>query len=107
MTIEAALVISVLSLTSALYFNIWNKNRNSQKDADDAKKEVKAETKQETAANTMVMIKLEMISEDLKEIKSENKNFREDISTLRERMAKVESSLKSYHKRIDGEKTEE
>lgn len=42
-------------------------------------------------------------SNDIKEIKSENRDFREDISALRERVAKVESSLKSYHKRLDGE----
>ena len=61
------------------------------------------ETKQETENNTLVVMKLEMISDTLKEIKNENRNFREDISTLRERVAKVESSLKSYHKRLDGE----
>ena len=61
------------------------------------------ETKQETENNTLVMMKLEMISDDIKEIKNENRNFREDISALRERVAKVESSLKSYHKRLDGE----
>ena len=49
------------------------------------------------------MIKLENIANDIKEIKSENRDFREDISALRERVAKVESSLKSYHKRLDGE----
>ena len=48
-------------------------------------------------------MKLENIADDLKEIKAENRNFREDISMLRERVAKVESSLKSYHKRLDGE----
>lgn len=92
MTIELSLLLSGVSVAFAIYFGIASKHRNEKKDTQD-----------ETAASTAVMIKLESIADDLKEIKAENRNFREDISLLRERVAKVESSLKSYHKRLDGE----
>ena len=92
MTIEVALLLSGVSVAFAIYFGIASKRRNEKKD-----------TQEETAASTAVMMKLENIADDLKEIKAENRNFREDISMLRERVAKVESSLKSYHKRLDGE----
>ena len=96
MTIEVSLLISGISVAFALYFGICNKKRNETNDT-------KLETEKEAQTNTMVMMKLESISDDIKEIKAENKNFREDISNLRERVAKVESSLKSYHKRLDDE----
>ena len=84
MTIEVSILLTGISVAGALYFGLSTKKRNEKND-------------------TLVMMKLEMISDDLKEIKTENRNFREDIATLRERVAKVESSLKSYHKRLDGE----
>lgn len=92
MTIEVSLLLTGISVAFAIYFGINTKHRNEKQD------------EQKTAAtNTEVMMKLENISDDLKDIKAENRNFREDIANLRERVAKVESSLKSYHKRLDGE----
>lgn len=103
MTIELSLLLSGISIAFSIYLGLASKSRNEKRDVkDDTEKEVK-ETKQETESKTLMMVKLEMISNDLKEIKNENRNFREDISLLRERVAKVESSLKSYHKRLDGE----
>ena len=40
---------------------------------------------------------------DLKDIKRESRENREEMKTLRERVVIVEQSLKSYHKRLDGE----
>lgn len=51
----------------------------------------------------MVMVKLENIADDLKDIKRESRENREEMKTLRERVVIVEQSLKSYHKRLDGE----
>lgn len=39
----------------------------------------------------------------LKDIKRESRENREEMKTLRERVVIVEQSLKSYHKRLDGE----
>ena len=103
MTIEISILLTGVSVAAALYFGLATKRRNEKNDAMQDTEKAVNETRQETENNTLVMMTLEMISDDLKEIKTENRNFREDISLLRERMAKVESSLKSYHKRLDGE----
>ena len=100
MTIEISILLTGISVAAALYFGLATKRRNERLDAKQDTEKAVNETKQETENNTLVMMKLEMISDD---IKDENRNFREDISALRERVAKVESSLKSYHKRLDGE----
>ena len=49
------------------------------------------------------LVKLENIADDLKDIKRESRENREEMKTLRERVVIVEQSLKSYHKRLDGE----
>lgn len=103
MTIEISILLTGISVAAALFFGLSTKHRNEQNDVKADTEKVVDKTKQETESNTLVMIKLEMISNDLKEIKSENREFREDISMLRERLAKAESSIKSYHKRLDGE----
>ncbi|MBD5550246.1 MAG: hypothetical protein HDQ96_03590 [Lachnospiraceae bacterium] len=103
MTIEISLLLSGISVAFAIYFGLSTKRRNEKNDARGDQKDAVDKAKKETENDTLVMIKLENIANDIKEIKSENRDFREDISALRERVAKVESSLKSYHKRLDGE----
>lgn len=98
MTVEISLLLSGISVAFAVYFGIASKRRNEQKDTEQ-------ETADRTQTSTAMMVKLENIADDLKEIKAENRNFREDIGILRERVAKVESSLKSYHKRLDEGRT--
>lgn len=51
----------------------------------------------------MVVVKLENIADDIKDIKRESRENREEMKQLRERAVIVEQSLKSYHKRLDGE----
>lgn len=104
MSIEVSLLISALSLSSAIYFNAWNKNRTAKKDVEEEKQQERAEAKEAAANTTAIMIKLEMMSNDLKDIKSDNKDLRDQMNTFRERLAATESSLKSLHKRLDGEK---
>lgn len=107
MTIEISILLTGISVAAAIYFGLSTKRRNEQNDVKADTEKAVDKTKEETENNTLVMLKLEMISDDLKDIKSENRNFREDVSLLRERIAKVESSLKSYHKRLDGEQRPE
>ena len=94
MTIEISLLLSGISVAFAIYFGLSTKRRNEKNDARGDRKDAVEKAKEETENNTLVMIKLENIANDIKEIKSENRDFREDISALRERVAKVESSLK-------------
>ena len=112
MTVEVTVLISVLSISFAIYVGLKDINRNKEKDNMDVTKDVKQETKEEVAQNTIIVMKLENISDDLKEIKSEYKGLRTEIvaetkarneenAQMRERIAMLEASLKSYHKRVD------
>ncbi|MBS6194263.1 MAG: hypothetical protein KH828_01600 [Clostridiales bacterium] len=100
MTIELSLLLSGISVAFAVYFGIANKRRNERKDTEQ-------QTEERATTNTIMMAKLENIADDVKDIKRENRDFREEMSNLRERVAKVESSLKSYHKRLDGTATDQ
>lgn len=67
---------------------------------------VKATEKEDTTQITTVLIKLEGIADGIAEIKADMKNVKNDIRQLYERLAKVEASSASAHKRIDGIKEE-
>lgn len=64
------------------------------------KKDTQEETERRAENDTMVVVKLENIADD---IKRESRENREEMKQLRERVVIVEQSLKSYHKRLDGE----
>lgn len=65
---------------------------------------VKATEKEDTTQITTVLIKLEGIADGIAEIKADMKNVKSDIRQLYERIAKVEASASSAHKRIDSVK---
>lgn len=90
MTIEATILISVVSVSFALYFGLKGMRRNQKKD--DA---------EEASERTTVIVKLENISSGIAEIKSEMCNLRSDLREQRERLVIAEESVKSAHKRID------
>lgn len=95
MTIEISLLLSGISVAFAIFFGISSKQRNDRKDTEQ-------ETEKRAETDTMVMVKLENIADDIKDIKRESKENREEMKQLRERVVIVEQSLKSYHKRLDG-----
>lgn len=70
------MLISGVSVAFAIFFGICSKQRNDKKDTQE-------ETERRAENDTMVVVKLENIADDIKDI--------------------VEQSLKSYHKRLDGE----
>lgn len=57
------------------------------------------DAEQRATTDTMVMMKLENIADDLKDIKRESRENREEMKSLRDRVVIVEQSLK----RLDGE----
>lgn len=61
----------------------------------------KNDTKDNAGQMMEVIIKLESISDGVKEIKSEIKDVKTDIEKMKERVTIVEQSTKSAHKRID------
>ena len=91
MTIELALLISIISVSSAVYFGIKKNKR-----ADISEVEEKAV---ETAT---INVKLDGIAGDVRDIKYDMTAVKRDVQGLTERMIVVEQSTKSAHKRIDG-----
>lgn len=67
---------------------------------------LKGDTKSDTSEMTTVIVKLESISENVKEVKNDIKDVKGEIDSMRERITIVEQSTKSAHKRIDGIKHE-
>lgn len=62
----------------------------------------KADMKKDAGQMTEIMIKLDVIDENVKEVKSDMKDNRADVDKIKERLIIVEESTKSAHKRIDG-----
>jgi peptidoglycan hydrolase CwlO-like protein len=83
-------IISCVSIAVAVYFGT-----RTQKRAD------AAEVEKESTVTATMMVKLEGIADDIKEIKSDNKNMQSEMKDFRERLALNEASIKSFHKRID------
>lgn len=100
MTVEISLLLSGISVAFAIFFGISSKNRNDRKDTEQ-------ETEDRAETHTLLMTKLENIAEDVKEIKRDNREMRSEVQNLRDRVVAVEQSLKSYHKRLDGQKTDQ
>lgn len=100
MTVEISLLLSGISVAFAIYFGISSKNRNERKDTEQ-------ETEDRASTHTLLMTKLENIADDVKEIKRDYRETREEVQSLRERVVAVEQSLKSYHKRLDGAKSDQ
>jgi peptidoglycan hydrolase CwlO-like protein len=90
MNIEWTILLSVVSVSAAIYFGL-KRNRREEK-ADDQK---------ESANMTTVVVKLETISNGIIEIKGDLRNVRDEIRSLGERQAKTEESLKSAWARIN------
>lgn len=91
MTIEIGILISVISVSVAVYLGIKNNKRNE-----------KSDVKQDTTAMTTVIVKLENISNGITEIKSELQSVKADQRQDHDELIKVIESAKQAHKRIDG-----
>ena len=98
MTVEVALVLSTVSVIFGVISTVFTISRNNKKDTEENAEE-------KAATNTMLITKLEIIADDVKEIKRNYKETREEVQNLRERVVIVEQSLKSYHKRLDGQRS--
>jgi len=67
---------------------------------------LKGDSKNDGAQISEILVKIELMASDLKEIKAdfkaEVKSLRIDLEGVKERLTIVEQSTKSAHKRIDG-----
>lgn len=100
MTVELSLLLSGISVAFAIFFGISSKNRNDRKDTEQ-------EAEDRASTHTLLMTKLENIADDVKDIKRDYRETRTEVQDLRDRVIAVEQSLKSYHERLDGAKTDQ
>lgn len=90
MSIEVALLVSIIAVTCSIISTVLNIKRNNA-----------ADSKKEAETMTTVIVKLESISNGVQEIKAEIRNIKADVQELRDRMIVVEQSTKSAHHRLD------
>ncbi len=91
MSIEIALLISIVSVCFSVFFGLKNNKRSDTKDIEERVKE-----------NTRINMKLDSIASNTTEIKNEVSEMRREINSHGDRIIKVEESVKSAHHRLDG-----
>lgn len=90
MSIEIALLISIVSVCFSVYFGLKN-NKKTDRD----------EVAEKIARDTRTDMKLNEIGNDVKEVKETVKNIQSDIKDHEGRIVKLEASYKAEHKRLD------
>ena len=90
MTIEVALLISIVSVATAIIFGFAAFRRNQ-----------KTDDRREQDSMTRVIVKLESISADTNEIKNDIKSVKEDVRHNSEKIIRLDESLKSAWKQIN------
>lgn len=90
MTIEIALIISIVSVCFSVFFGIKNSKRNDNKDVE-----------QRVADSTRINVKLDTISTTTQEVRNEISTMRDEMKSYNERLIKVEESTKQAHHRLD------
>lgn len=90
MTIEIALLISIVSVCFSIGFGLKNNKRTDNN-----------ELSNRIARDTRTDMKLDEIGNDVKEVKETVKNIQSDIKDHEGRIVKLEASYKAEHKRLD------
>ena len=90
MTVEVALIISIVSVFFAIFFGALNMRRNQ-----------KADDRREQSDMTTVIVKLENIQTDTSEIKNDIKSLKTDVRHNSEDIIRMDESLKSAWRRIN------
>lgn len=90
MTVEVAVLISIVSVAFSVYFGLKNNKRSDSKEIEDRVKD-----------NTTINIKLDNINSMVQDIKAEITSMRTDIKSHNDRIIMLEASCKQAHKRID------
>lgn len=91
MTVEVALLLSVVSVAFSIFFGVKNNKRSDTKEIEERVRE-----------NTKINMKLDNIALNTSDIKNELTAMKKDVSGHEARIIKVEDSAKSAHHRIDG-----
>lgn len=89
MTVEIALLISIISVSFAVYQGISTIRRNNKHD-----------DQSDTTQLTTVIVKLENIATGVAEIKSDMRSVKEDMTNLNVRLVKTEQQVKTLNKTV-------
>jgi len=90
MVIEISILVTLISVSFAVFFGIQNFQRNK-----------KADTAADAVQITTVLVKLENISTGIMEIKAEISGIQKDLKEIWERLILNEAASKQAHKRLD------
>ena len=90
MTVEVALIISIVSVAFSVFFGIKNNRRSDTK-----------EIEARIAWETKVTMNLDNINHNMEEIKDLIKGVQGDVKDHEGRIVKLEASYKAEHKRLD------
>jgi septal ring factor EnvC (AmiA/AmiB activator) len=90
MTVEVAVLISMVSVAFSIYFGLKNNKRSDTK-------EIEERVRQDTIINT----KLDSISQSIQEIKADIASMHSELNSHNDRLIVVEQSTKSAHHRLD------
>lgn len=90
MSIEIALLISIVSVSFSIFFGLKNSKRTDEND-------IEARVRD----NTQINMKLDEISRNVTDIRNDVSSLRKDINSHNERLIKVEESCKSAHHRLN------
>lgn len=101
MTVELALVISVVSVAFSIFFGLKNNKRSDTKEVEERTKERITEIEERTKENAIINVKLDNINSSNLEIKDRLNSVAKQIQEHGDRLIKVEESTKSAHHRIN------
>lgn len=91
MTIELTILLSVISVSCAVFFGFKSYSRTNDK-----------ELSNRVAQETKVDMKLDEIGRNVSDIKYDISATKKEVQQLRENIVTLEASCKSAHHRIDG-----
>ena len=89
MSIEIAVVISAAAFIVSLVQAVFNMRRANRSDS-----------KEDSAQLTTVIVKLESISDDTKEIKGDLRDVKSDLKDHSERLVRAEQQIKALEKNV-------
>ena len=82
MNIELSLLISIISVCAAVFFGYQAFARNNTADTEDR-----------ASMNARVLTKLDMISDDIKDMKRDNQDLRHEVMGIKERVLVLEQHI--------------
>lgn len=96
MTVDISMIISILSVSAALFFGYQAFARNNTSDVEE-----------KASMNARVLTKLDSISDDIKDMKRDNQDLRKEVSHINNRVIVLEQIAKAGFKENSSDITKE